>query len=610
MLPTMLTSSPRSSPPSTTTSTPRTRARDARAHPEHQRRSRARRRRRVPAPTRSPTLMLDVRPRTTVRELARRRRASRTSSASGPHARRRADRAALRAPRRAAAGLRRPVVERPVRAPRERRPPVRPRHRRRQGGRGRAPRRGAGVAAHRGRAAVQREGAGGGRGGDRLARRSAPFLDAHADDARAPTCCSSPTPATGRWARPASPTRCAVSPASTCGCARSTARCTAAWPAAPCPIRCSALAKLLATLVDEHGDAAFDGCWDDYVPPDAAERARLAALPANADAPPRGVGRARRRAARRRPVDHVYERLWLRPVVTVIGIDGHPIAGSSNQIVARGRRHASACASVAGRTRPASTTRSAPTSSARVPRGLELTVTALDEVPAWHCDPTGWAFDAADRALRAGFGTDPVCMGVGGTIPFVGPFADAFGGIPALLLGPADPGSRIHGEDESLHLGDWHTLIGSEVRLLAELAATRHGNPRGPPVISTGARRPHHRHPPRAAPGRRPLRVGPVEGAPRGRARARRRRRHLARHQPPPARRAHGGRQHPRRARRPVRPARRLRGAARQRREHRVLGRRRVRPGRAARRAPRVRRVLRPSSPRSPRRAVPRRPGA
>jgi len=58
---------------------------------------------------------------------------------------------------------------------------------------------------------------------------------------------------------------------------------------------------------------------------------------------------------------------------------------------------------------------------------------------------------------------------VGGTIPFVGPFAEAFGGIPALLLGPADPGSRIHGEDESLHLGDWARLIDAEIRLLAYL---------------------------------------------------------------------------------------------------------------------------------------------
>jgi acetylornithine deacetylase/succinyl-diaminopimelate desuccinylase-like protein len=105
-----------------------------------------------------------------------------------------------------------------------------------------------------------------------------------------------------------------------------------------------------------------------------------------------------------------------------------------------------------------------------VPWGLEFHFRGLEGAPAWQTDPHGPAFDAAKHALRAGFGVDPVLMGVGGSIPFVGPFADAFGGIPALLVGPNDPGNGIHGEDESLHLGDWYSLIRSEVHLLAELA--------------------------------------------------------------------------------------------------------------------------------------------
>ena len=109
--------------------------------------------------------------------------------------------------------------------------------------------------------------------------------------------------------------------------------------------------------------------------------------------------------------------------------------------------------------------------SKRACRGASNSGSAPSKVrPRGRPTPNGPAFDAATRALRAGFGADPVLMGVGGSIPFVGPFADAFGGIPALLLGPADPGSRIHGEDESLHLDDWRKLIRSEVHLLAELA--------------------------------------------------------------------------------------------------------------------------------------------
>jgi len=236
--------------------------------------------------------------------------------------------------------------------------------------------------------------------------------------------------------------------------------------AAPDPVM--ALARLLTTLVDERGDPSFDGCWDDWRPPTPEERARLDALAGNEDAlraawgllP--GVGLAGDDALT------VFERLWLRPALTVIGIDGHPIKGSSNQIVSEAAARISVRVAT-GQDPDRLNSALRDHLVRRAPFGMECTFTAEEATPAWRCEPTGPAFAATDRALREAFGVDPVYMGVGGTIPFVGPFAEAFGGVPALLLGPADPGSRIHGEDESLHLGDWAKLIDAETRLLAYL---------------------------------------------------------------------------------------------------------------------------------------------
>lgn len=230
-----------------------------------------------------------------------------------------------------------------------------------------------------------------------------------------------------------------------------------------------ALSRLLASLVDEYGDVAFDGAFDglaDVAPKEAAPIVGYDDVPerfARAFGVRPGVQLVGN------PDIALHQRLWLRPCLTVIGIDGHPIKGSSNQIVAR------ATARLSIRLGPGQQPervleRLRAHVDKNVPWGLECTFTVLEGVPAWQTDPTGPAFDAARRALHAGFGVEPVLMGVGGSIPFVGPFADAFGGIPALLMGPDDPHSNIHGEDESLHLADWRSLIRSEVYLLDELA--------------------------------------------------------------------------------------------------------------------------------------------
>ena len=229
-----------------------------------------------------------------------------------------------------------------------------------------------------------------------------------------------------------------------------------------------AMAGLLASLVDEHGDAAVDDLWLDVRRPTERELARIAALPADTDALRQAWGVRPGVELAGDPSTSVYERLWHRPAVTVIGLDTHPIAGSSNQIVAKAAARIS-IRLVADQDPDRVNAALRAHLERRVPFGLEFEFIADESVPAWQCEPEGWAFEATERALRAGFGVDPVYMGVGGTIPFVGPFAAAFGGIPALLLGPADPRSRIHGEDESLHLDDWRKLVTSEALLLSEL---------------------------------------------------------------------------------------------------------------------------------------------
>ncbi len=235
-----------------------------------------------------------------------------------------------------------------------------------------------------------------------------------------------------------------------------------------------ALARMLASLVDERGDPAFDGCWDDYEPPGDAERDRLDALPDNLDRLRADRGNPPRRRARGRSRHAVFERLWLRPAITVIGIDGHPIKGSSNQIIAE------AAARISVRVGRGQDPDRLNDALARAPRaarplGLELTVTPIEAVAAWETRSHGSGVRRGATRAAHRFRRRPGAHGRRRVDPVRGTVRRRVRRHPRAPARTGRPDSRIHGEDESLHLGDWRTLIRSEIHLLAELAANDTG---------------------------------------------------------------------------------------------------------------------------------------
>jgi acetylornithine deacetylase/succinyl-diaminopimelate desuccinylase-like protein len=111
--------------------------------------------------------------------------------------------------------------------------------------------------------------------------------------------------------------------------------------------------------------------------------------------------------------------------------------------------------------------------ASKLPQGARVTARVTGTTPWWATDPEGPAFEAARRALKAGFGVEAAMIGCGGTIGFVQPFADLLGGAPCLLTGVADPVCNAHSENESLHLEDWAKSMLSAVHLYDELSRVR-----------------------------------------------------------------------------------------------------------------------------------------
>ncbi len=226
------------------------------------------------------------------------------------------------------------------------------------------------------------------------------------------------------------------------------------------PDALTALSRLLATLHDERGGVAVPGLVEgDADPLDLTEE------------------QFRREAG---AVDGVQligsgsltGRRWRKPAISVLAIDAPPLAEAINQLVPSARAVVSL--RLAPGDDPARAMDALVTHlESHAPWGAQVKVTRGSSGRPFELDTSGAAYDAFRAGMETAWGTAPVEIGVGGSIPMVAALADAYPAASILLTGAADRQSRAHGPDESVDLGEFWRSALAEAIALAELGVAQ-----------------------------------------------------------------------------------------------------------------------------------------
>ena len=203
-----------------------------------------------------------------------------------------------------------------------------------------------------------------------------------------------------------------------------------------------ALNAVLARLCWGNGPLPIPGFYDSVRPLTDRERAAVRRLPFDEAKIRRELGVV---PSARLAVEtglSPYEQTWRRPSVTVIAQEASSLKGASNQVLPNAAAIVS-CRIVPDQNPDAVAAQLKAYLEADPPWGVEVKVTPHGaHCDWWATDPAGPAFEAALAALRVGYDRDPVAIGCGGSIGFVGPLAELFGGGPGVADRDRRPGQQ------------------------------------------------------------------------------------------------------------------------------------------------------------------------
>lgn len=229
----------------------------------------------------------------------------------------------------------------------------------------------------------------------------------------------------------------------------------------------TAIARLVASLHDEHGKVMIEGFYDDVRPLEAWEREMWAKVPGVSDEDYLKVtgsgslfGEEGYSAA---------ERAWARPTAEINGIGGG-YQGEGSKTVIPAEAMAKFSFRLVPDQDPADILEKVKAHfDKHCPPGVSLLYIGGHDGKPYHADPNGSFGLAAQRALRAAFDAEPVLIREGGSIPIVQAFRDILGS-DTLLLGLALADAQIHSPDENFPVENFEAGIRLNQALLEELA--------------------------------------------------------------------------------------------------------------------------------------------
>lgn len=214
-----------------------------------------------------------------------------------------------------------------------------------------------------------------------------------------------------------------------------------------------AMIRLLASLHNPDGSVAISGLVESKADelPYSAEQLRIDAglLPETSQI---GSG-------------SILDRIWTKPSITVIGIDGQSVAMSSNTLLP------SVKAKISMRIAPGDEPEQAldllkAHLTANLPFGAQISFGETELGKPYAQNGSGWAKSAAEAALEAAWGTKSVNIGIGGSIPFIADLTEVFPAAQILVTGVEDPDSRAHSPNESVDLDMLKKAMVAETLLL------------------------------------------------------------------------------------------------------------------------------------------------